>query len=112
MEGDPIFAAGVDITAARFFSEMRNEPSMRWAANTGERILLDLWKGEAAAVLRNYHACSATVAPSAGLNVPTIVRDQSLPMQRCSAMSIYSPRSEERRVGKECVSTCRSGWWP
>src|SRR3546814_17435455 len=20
------------------------------------------------------------------------------------------PRSEERRVGKECVSTCRSGW--
>src|SRR3546814_13871556 len=20
-------------------------------------------------------------------------------------------RSEERRVGKECVSTCRSGWW-
>src|SRR3546814_13307843 len=21
-------------------------------------------------------------------------------------------RSEERRVGKECVSTCRSGWFP
>src|SRR3546814_11763867 len=21
-------------------------------------------------------------------------------------------RSEERRVGNECVSTCRSGWWP
>src|SRR3546814_13488181 len=21
-------------------------------------------------------------------------------------------RSEARRVGKECVSTCRSGWWP
>src|SRR3546814_16471174 len=26
---------------------------------------------------------------------------------------LYSPRrSEERRVGKECVSTCRSGWSP
>src|SRR3546814_11903472 len=24
----------------------------------------------------------------------------------------YSERSEERRVGKECVSTCRSRWWP
>src|SRR3546814_16845684 len=28
----------------------------------------------------------------------------------------YSPvqlkRSEERRVGKECVSTCRYRWWP
>src|SRR3546814_12609958 len=25
---------------------------------------------------------------------------------------VYSCRSEERRVGKECVSTCRSRWWP
>src|SRR3546814_16204583 len=24
----------------------------------------------------------------------------------------YGLRSEERRVGKECVSTCRSGWAP
>src|SRR3546814_20978961 len=24
----------------------------------------------------------------------------------------YAPRSEERRVGKECVSTCRSRWEP
>src|SRR3546814_11639128 len=23
-----------------------------------------------------------------------------------------STRSDERRVGKECVSTCRSRWWP
>src|SRR3546814_17933761 len=23
-----------------------------------------------------------------------------------------APRSEERRVGKECVGTCRSRWWP
>src|SRR3546814_6853816 len=22
------------------------------------------------------------------------------------------PRSDERSVGKECVSTCRSRWWP
>src|SRR3546814_1798538 len=25
---------------------------------------------------------------------------------------LTSTRSEERRVGKECVSTCRSRWWP
>src|SRR3546814_2810116 len=24
----------------------------------------------------------------------------------------HTPRSEERRVGKECVSTCRSRWSP
>src|SRR3546814_13134974 len=26
--------------------------------------------------------------------------------------SALDNRSEERRVGKECVSTCRSRWWP
>src|SRR3546814_20487597 len=25
---------------------------------------------------------------------------------------VDAARSEERRVGKECVSTCRSRWWP
>src|SRR3546814_20178537 len=30
-----------------------------------------------------------------------------------SGIRIYAtPRSEERRVGKECVSTCRSRWSP
>src|SRR3546814_11007635 len=32
-------------------------------------------------------------------------RQRRLPMTRCC-------RSEERRVGKECVSTCRSRWSP
>src|SRR3546814_15831459 len=27
-------------------------------------------------------------------------------------VEIVGPRSEERRVGKECVSTCRSRWSP
>src|SRR3546814_16378076 len=26
--------------------------------------------------------------------------------------TVLSVRSEERRVGNECVSTCRSRWWP
>src|SRR3546814_13101684 len=28
------------------------------------------------------------------------------------ASRAFGPRSEERRVGKECVSTCRSRWSP
>src|SRR3546814_10747409 len=32
--------------------------------------------------------------------------------QAGSEMSALPGRSEERRVGKECVSTCRSRWWP
>src|SRR3546814_14764160 len=29
-----------------------------------------------------------------------------------TTLSVDVPRSEERRVGKECVSTCRSRWSP
>src|SRR3546814_20331644 len=31
--------------------------------------------------------------------------------ENLNASRSYDPRSEERRVGKECVSTCRSRWW-
>src|SRR3546814_12834103 len=31
---------------------------------------------------------------------------------RTTAEPAATPRSEERRVGKECVSTCRSRWSP
>src|SRR3546814_13617195 len=38
------------------------------------------------------------------------------PLRLCYAGQVVnlraSPRSEERRVGKECVSTCRSRWSP
>src|SRR3546814_13669354 len=30
----------------------------------------------------------------------------------CRLTGLFTPRSEERRVGKECVSTCRSRWSP
>src|SRR3546814_20809647 len=29
-----------------------------------------------------------------------------------SVIRVKVERSDERRVGKECVSTCRSRWWP
>src|SRR3546814_4194255 len=29
-----------------------------------------------------------------------------------AALAPYRAQSEERRVGKECVSTCKSRWWP
>src|SRR3546814_2553734 len=32
--------------------------------------------------------------------------------RRKDAVEIFRIRSEERRVGKECVSTCRSRWSP
>src|SRR3546814_8117711 len=34
------------------------------------------------------------------------------PMAVCLLLLVTALRSEERRVGKECVSTCRSRWSP
>src|SRR3546814_13507295 len=31
---------------------------------------------------------------------------------RAAFAAWLAARSEERRVGKECVSTCRTRWWP
>src|SRR3546814_15023774 len=36
----------------------------------------------------------------------------SIPITRPSQAAPDPARSEERRVGKGCVSTCRSGWSP
>src|SRR3546814_15584501 len=32
--------------------------------------------------------------------------------RKCPHTVAQDGRSEERSVGKECVSTCRSRWWP
>src|SRR3546814_11644325 len=38
--------------------------------------------------------------------------DQPAPFVRAVSSPMRRLRSEERRVGKECVSTCRSRWSP
>src|SRR3546814_17322342 len=39
-------------------------------------------------------------------------RHQALAVSpRKAGLIVAGARSEERRVGKECVSTCRSRWW-
>src|SRR3546814_2721420 len=44
--------------------------------------------------------------PRCAGTVHCVLRDGTRKVFQCSA------RSEERRVGKECVSTCRSRWSP
>src|SRR3546814_17387131 len=71
-------------------------------------------------------AAARAIAPSA-LGTPTEIRFPTLSVQvkttACPVVLLPAPqgvkgswdkieRSEERRVGQECVSTCRSRWWP
>src|SRR3546814_4478396 len=39
-------------------------------------------------------------------------KESCLALFGCAVVRHFDPRSEERRVGKECVSTCRSRWSP
>src|SRR3546814_4242907 len=51
--------------------------------------------------------CVAAVSPGRALQAEEILQPAHLLLQHEAP-----ERSEERRVGKECVSTCRSRWSP
>src|SRR3546814_14504256 len=53
----------------------------------------------------------AETAPVLGSTECTVMGSNSVP-DVTSPGAWYSSRSEERRVGTECVSTCRSRWAP
>src|SRR3546814_6516709 len=54
----------------------------------------------------------AAKAPDADMLVQEMVAGRRELMLGMLRDPQYGPRSEERRVGKECVSTCRSRWSP
>src|SRR3546814_16879504 len=76
--------------------------------------------GAAAAAAEGPQACWRTAAPrffaSRGMAAqPPGEKRAALPLRpRAAAATPVSviQRAEERRVGKECVSTCRSRWSP
>src|SRR3546814_20583914 len=81
-----VFADGGEVwTASRFFGLLPRQNYELASAGGGVRLN---FKGK---TLVGLEAARTLTLPYAGTT-----RD----------------RSEERRVGKECVSTCRSRWWP
>lgn len=79
IEGNSVFVPGRDVTPARKFSFYRNREASRWAVSVGERVLLDLWKREAAAALQQRFSCQATVVDSTNIDTQAIQRQASLP---------------------------------
>src|SRR3546814_12601867 len=70
-----------------------------------EAVVLGAVTGVGGGVLRDVLVREIPVVLRAGLYaVPALVG--------ATIVVIASERSEERRVGKECVSTCRSRWSP
>src|SRR3546814_11108195 len=57
------------------------------------------------------HFAAPLFAESASVSRSSVIAQPTAGM-RVFAPGLCSNRSEERRVGKECVSTCRSRWSP
>src|SRR3546814_18353435 len=78
------------------------------------------------ALVTGVQTCALPISPRIGLPVLSELEMPRTPGEFASAASnvgtgsvvqvpvlgSVTPRSEERRVGKECVSTCRSRWSP
>src|SRR3546814_19175167 len=57
--------------------------------------------------------CARSLDPLVGADRFDIIAELATVMpMRVIGVLLGIPRSEERRVGKECVSTCRSRWSP
>src|SRR3546814_5645228 len=63
-----------------------------------------------AVYVRVYQGAGKQRPPVARFFLFTVARN--LLIDRLRTRRVVPIRSEERRVGKACVSTCRSRWWP
>src|SRR3546814_18609252 len=62
------------------------------------------WTGVLQRIAIVYLACAAIISIGRGALIPLGLA--------LAVIATHTFRSEERRVGKECVSTCRSRWSP
>src|SRR3546814_7960452 len=89
-----------------FFFKQKTAYEMRisdWSSDVCSSDLIELVEMEVRELLSEYEF--------PGDDIP-VVRVAAFPALNGDAKWGESIRSEERRVGKECVSTCRSRWSP
>src|SRR3546814_14671777 len=102
--------AGLSASVARRFA--REGARVALAARDPGKI-----KDLAADLDAKTYACDVADRASVDAMVAQVTADLGLPDVVLFTASArlrgpFTERSEERRVGKECVSTCRSGWSP
>src|SRR3546814_18577472 len=80
-------------------------PALIWPASPGDQMIANL------VMLREHMLRSRLSAPSFALSEVDLFTPVVAPTKVMAVPANYR-RSEERRVGKECVSTCRPRWSP
>src|SRR3546814_16362016 len=84
-------------------SELRDESD-----KDGMRIYIEVKRGDSAEVVLNNLYSQTPMESVFGINMVALVDGRP---QLLNLKQMLEARSEERRVGKECDSTCRSRWW-
>src|SRR3546814_11639023 len=88
----------------------------RWQVASAAAIVLDLGLHDLDMAFDDVAVCIGLVAlVAAGQARHDGIGDERArggPQGFDVCLAVRQCRSEERRVGKECVSTCRSRWWP
>lgn len=86
LQGDPLFAYPEQSGQSRRIATMIKSDAAWWAAGTGERIMFEHFKAEAAQVLRSEYDCDAAALPAATIDTTGIARARELPAgSDCSA---------------------------
>src|SRR3546814_10215113 len=97
-----------------FFFKQKTAYEMRISDWSSDVCSSDLWKALSRAVANRAPARASRTAGAAAAQSdgPTIFKFPVLMLATWWDEAAGQTRSEERRVGKECVSTCRSRWSP
>src|SRR3546814_2342606 len=65
------------------------------------------------ALVTGVQTCALPILLGEEMEIPILYEDRSIiAIDKPAQWLLVPSRSEERRVGKECVSTCRSRWSP
>src|SRR3546814_20001305 len=91
--------------------EGRIDTRVRMAPDQVERIIRLVASHVRAEVHGEHPIISAELPPHIGGSAGERFEGALPPVATAPCFSIRK-RSEERRGGQECVSTCRSRWWP
>lgn len=78
LTGDPSFAPGIHRSQWRSMAVISGSTPAYWAAGTGERILLDMWKNQTASILQQKYNCDAKSVVNTSIDIEKIGRETRL----------------------------------
>src|SRR3546814_2153653 len=64
------------------------------------------------ALVTGVQTCALPICPAGPTTATRMDKFTEMMLAQTGLIAMIGKRSEERRVGKECVSTCRSRWSP